>query len=185
MFSPIAYQRVRYIINQELGLDPPPGLLEEFTNKILDSEADREALDSPSKTANLFREMYIDCDKCDENTSTEETNSNQIGRKLALSDYHIADHERPSPVGGCEQISALTGHLELQGQVFWTQEIGDGPMDCLVELLHSIGLVIQILEHEMAVMEFDTPIHLKNGDPLSGGKTIAYVKCSDVRSYTA
>ncbi|KAJ6110980.1 hypothetical protein N7486_003215 [Penicillium sp. IBT 16267x] len=110
----------------------------------------------------MFPEAYIDPDKeeCGSKTTTVSTSGR---RKLSLSDYEIMDHESPSPTGGRELITALTGHLEVHGHVFWTQGVGNGATECLNEILHSIGLVIKVLEHETAVIECNAFIELGEG----------------------
>lgn len=42
-------------------------------------------------------------------------------------------------------FSALSGKLKLKGKEFWTQEITNGPLDCLVEILGSVGIAVQIM----------------------------------------
>ncbi|KAJ5096572.1 2-isopropylmalate synthase [Penicillium angulare] len=175
-------RHIRWIIKQKLGLDPPQALINEFINNLPESEIELEKLVFPSKIPTLFCKLYINPKVFD---GDDKTSCKPIKKKLALSDYQIADHENPSPGDGRKQISALTGHLEVQGQDFWTQGIGDGPMDCLIELLSSIGLVMQLLEHQVAIVEYRPPDQLKEDTSSSEGMMVAYVKCSDISSYTA
>ncbi|KAJ5288229.1 hypothetical protein N7478_003915 [Penicillium angulare] len=178
-------RHIRWIIKQELGLDPPQALINDFLNKLPEEEHGMETVVSPSKIISLFCKLYISPKVSDGEKSTDKASSKPNSQKLALSDYQIADHENPSPGDGRKQISALTGHLEVQGQNFWTQGIGDGPMGCLIELLCSIGLVIQLLEHQVAVMEYESRNQLEEDTSSSEGKMVAYVKCCDISSYTA
>ena len=143
-----------------------------------------ERLISPKKVASMFRAAYIDPEKeeCGPKTATVSTPRT---RKLSLSNYDIMDHENPSPTGGQEFITALTGQLEVRGKIFWTQAIGDGATGCINEVLHSIGLVIQVLEHETGVIECDAAIKLGEDDYILDIAVVTYVKCSDITSCTA
>ncbi|KAJ5673422.1 hypothetical protein N7507_002549 [Penicillium longicatenatum] len=181
---PDKYQHMRHIIKQELSLDPPQGLLAEFTDSFYGGCTHVERLVSPKKAADMFREAYIDPDKGDCGPKTA-TGSPPQTRKLSLSGYEIMDHENATSIGGQELITALTGQLEVHGQVFWTQGVGEGVTGCLNEVLHSIGLVVKVLEYETAIIECDAAIELDEDEYISGEAVVTYVKCSDVTSHTA
>ncbi|KAJ5523938.1 2-isopropylmalate synthase [Penicillium frequentans] len=184
IYSPNIYQHIQQIIQQELSLSPPQGLLAEFIDRTYGGSNHVERLISPKRAASMFRAAYIDPDKEDCGLDTA-TVSTPRRRKISLSEYEIMDHENPSPKGGHEVITALTGQLEVCGQIFWTQGVGDGLTDCLNEVLHSIGLVIKVLEHETAVIECDAAIKLGKDKYTSEKAVVTYVKCSDVTSCTA
>ncbi|KAJ5765013.1 2-isopropylmalate synthase [Penicillium odoratum] len=151
------YQHTRQIINQELALDPPRGLIVEFTDKLYGRFNHIERLLSPAKAASMFSETYI---RQKEDCGPKAVSAPEA-RKLSMSDYNIVEHENPSPRDGRGLITALTGHLEVHGRVFWTQGIGNGAIDCLNEILHSIGLIIEVLEYETSIIGFDSAIKLR------------------------
>lgn len=184
IYSPNIYQHMQQIIQQELSLDPPQGLLAELIDRIYSGSNHVERLISPDRAASMFLAAYIDPNKeyCGLDTATISTPRR---RKISLSDYEIMDHENPSPTGGHEVITALTGQLEVCGQRFWTQGVGDGLTGCLNEVLHSVGLVIKVLEYKNAVIEFDAATKLGKDKYTSDKAVVTYVKCSDVTSCTA
>lgn len=174
---------MQQIIKQELSLDPPQALLADFIDKIYGDCNHVERLISPEKAASMFRAAYLDPDRegCGSDTAAI---SKSRRRKLSLSEYEIMEHENPSPTGGQEVITALTGQLEVRGRIFWTQAVGNGATDCLNEVLHSIGLVIKVIEYETALLECDAANKLGEDDCISEA-VVTYVKCSDVTSCTA
>lgn len=184
IYSPNIHQHMQQIIQQELSLDPPQGLLAEFIDRTYGGSNHVERLVSPKQAVSMFLAAYIDPDKgyCGLDTATIST---PRGRKISLSDYEIMDHENPSPTGGNEVITALTGQLEVCGQIFWTQGVGDGLTDCLNEVLHSVGLVIKVLEYKNAVIECDAATKLGRDKYTSDKAVVTYMKCSDVTSCTA
>ncbi|KAJ5948140.1 2-isopropylmalate synthase [Penicillium verhagenii] len=187
--SDMLQQNTQRVIQQTLGLSPPWGLLYEFTDKLYSSCHDAERLICPKTVTDRFLEIYIGPTESKRNFGSKTSAaSTPKERKLSLSDYEITDHENPSPTDGREIITALIGHIEVNGQSFWTQGIGNGAIGCLNEsLLHSIGLVVEILEIETTYIEHDSAINLKLVEDglVSGKAIISYVRCSDVTSCTA